>query len=154
MADDDGDEAAGKGKKKKLVIGAVVIAALAYQFVLKGSPAPQEATDSPPEDIALVEGEVAPIPELVVNLADADEIHYLRLGIAAVLEKGIAASSVEKELPKINDVVIDIVSTKTFTELRAPGATVALKQEISTAARAAFDDSTVVRVIFTTFVMQ
>ena len=42
--------------------------------------------------LELVEGEVAPIPELVVNLADEDEIHYLRLGVAAVLEEGIAAN--------------------------------------------------------------
>ena len=50
--------------------------------------------------------------------------------------------------------MIDVVSTKTFAELRAPGATADLKDEISEAARAAFDDERVVRVIFTTFVMQ
>jgi flagellar basal body-associated protein FliL len=154
MADDE-EEESGKKSKKKLIIVAAVVAGLAYQFVLKGDPpVVPESVDGVPVELALVEGEVAPIPELVVNLADTDVIHYLRLGVAAVLEEGISADSVEDELPKINDVVIDIISGKTFAELRGPGATVALKEELSIAARAAFDDSTVVRVIFTTFVMQ
>ena len=54
----------------------------------------------------------------------------------------------------MNDVVIDTVSTKTFDELRKEGATTALKDEISVAAQEVFPDGEVVRVIFTTFVMQ
>ena len=97
---------------------------------------------------------MATIEELVVNLADRDQVHYLRVGVGVVLEAGIAVADIEPELAKINDVVIDIVSTKTFDELRAPGATADLKDEISVAARAAFDDERVVRIIFTNFVMQ
>lgn len=154
MADETGDDAAAAAKKKKkMIIGALVIAGLAYQFVLKPKP-PVEDSAAAAEQEVIEEGEVATIEELVVNLADRDEVHYLRVGVGVVLEAGIAVADIEPELAKINDVVIDIVSTKTFDDLRAPGATAGLKDEISEAARAAFDDERVVRIIFTNFVMQ
>ncbi len=155
MADETDDEAAAaaKKKKKKMIIGGLVVAGLAYQFVLKPAPPAEDAAEAAAEEV-VEEGEVATIEELVVNLADRDEVHYLRVGVGVVLEAGIAIGDIEPELAKINDVVIDIVSTKTFDDLRAPGATADLKDEISEAARAAFDDERVVRVIFTNFVMQ
>ncbi len=145
-------EAAAKAKKKKMIIGGVVVAALAYQFVLKGSPPPEEVVD--PAEVVIEEGEIAPLEELVVNLADTDEIHYLRLGGAAVINAEFALADIEAQLPKVNDVVIDTVATKTFDELRQRGATTALKEEISAATQEVFPDGEVVRVIFTTFVMQ
>ncbi len=146
-------EAAAKAKKKKMmmIVGGLVVAGLAYQFVLKG--APPEAGDAE-VDAVVEEGEIAPLEEMVVNLADTDEVHYLRLGVAAVLDAEVAADEVEPQLPKVNDVVIDVVSAKTFDELRAPGSTAALKEELSTAVQEAFPEGEVVRVIFTTFVMQ
>jgi flagellar FliL protein len=155
MADEtDDDAAAAKKKKKKMMIGGLVVAGLAYQFVLKPSPPAEDPAAAAAEEAVVEEGEVATIEEMVVNLADRDEVHYLRVGVGVVLELGIAVADIEPELAKINDVVIDIVSTKTFEELRAPGATASLKDEISEAARAAFDDERVVRIIFTSFVMQ
>lgn len=146
-------EAKAKAKKKKLMIGGLVIAGLAYQFVLKGSPPPEE-DDAAAVEVVIEEGEIAPLEEMVVNLADADEIHYLRLGVGAALSADFALADIETELPKVNDVVIDVVSTKTFTELRKPNATTSLKEEISAAVLEVFPDGEVVRVIFTTFVMQ
>lgn len=159
MADDKADdEAAEDGKKKKkgkkkLLLVLVVVGGLVYQFVLKSSPPPEDAAAAAEEEV-VEEGEVAVIEELVVNLADRDETHYLRVGIGVVLEAGIAVADIEPELAKINDIVIDVVSTKTYAELREPGATSDLKDEISRIARAAFDDERVVRIIFTSFVMQ
>ena len=54
----------------------------------------------------------------------------------------------------MSDIVIDVVSQKTFTELRIPGSTTALKEEISAAVAEAFPEGEIVRVIFTTYVMQ
>jgi flagellar protein FliL len=150
--DDEVTEDAGKKKKgkKKLVIVVLLVGGLVYQFVLKKSPPPEDAAAAE----VVEEGEVAVIEELVVNLADRDSTHYLRVGIGVVLEAGIAVADIEPELAKINDIVIDVVSTKTYADLREPGSTSELKDEISLAARAAFDDERVVRLIFTSFVMQ
>jgi len=151
--DDDAAAAAAKKKKKKMIIGGLLVAGLAYQFVLKPKP-PAEDAAAAAEAAVVEEGEVATIEELVVNLADTDEVRYLRVGVGVVLEAGIPSADIEPELAKVNDVVIDVVSTKTYAELRAPRATRALKDEISEKVRVAFDEERVVRVIFTTFVMQ
>lgn len=159
MADEPSDEevkAAAKAAKKKKIIGIVVVAGLLCNFVLKGSPPPTEEELAALEAAELVieEGEIAPLEELVVNLADQDALHYLRLGVAAVLSIDFVLADMEPQLVKVNDVVIDVVSLKTFGELREPGATIALKEEISVAVQEAFPDGEVVRVISTTFVMQ
>lgn len=152
MAEEEDEAAAAAAKKKKMMIGGLIAAVLVYQFVLKSSdPIEAEAVEEVPE---VVEGEIAPIEELVVNLADTDAVHYLRVGVAAVLAEGTLAVDMENQLPKVNDVVIDVVAEKTFDELREPGSTLALKEEISAAVQEAFPDGEVVRVIFTTFVMQ
>lgn len=150
--DEEAAAAAAKAKKKK-IIGLLVIAGLAYQFVLKGSPPPEELAGAEVE-IELEEGEIAPLEELVVNLADTGEVHYLRLGVAAVLNAEFTLELVEPQLAKVSDVVIDVVSTKTFEELREVGATTALKAEISEAVQTVFEEDEIVRVIFTTYVMQ
>lgn len=143
-----------KNKKKKLAILAVVVlAAAAYQFVLN-KPAADDPAAASGEQAAPEEGAVVPLPELVVNLADLEDIRYLRVGVAVVLEKGVDAKKIEPELPRISDVVIDLASERTFDELRTPGAKQQLRDDLSAAARAEFDDEMVVRVIFTTFVMQ
>ena len=147
-------EAAAKAKKKKMIVIGLVGAGLLYQFVLKGSPPPEEDLAVAEAEVVLEEGDVAPIEELVVNLADPDELHYLRVGVAAVLNAEATLEVVEPQLPKVSDVVIDVLSTKTFEELRQPGATTRLKDEISLAVREVFEEDEVVRVIFTTFVMQ
>ena len=153
--DEEAAEAAAKAKKKKMIIGLVVGGGLLYNFVLKGSPPPEEETVAGAAvEVVVEEGEIAPIEELVVNLADQDELHYLRVGVGAVLSLETVLADIEPQLPKVSDIVIDVVSQKTFTELRIPGSTTALKEEISVAVAEAFPEGEIVRVIFTTYVMQ
>ena len=138
-----------------MIIGLVVGGGLLYNFVLKGSPPPEEETVAGAAvEVVVEEGEIAPIEELVVNLADQDELHYLRVGVGAVLSLETVLADIEPQLPKVSDIVIDVVSQKTFTELRIPGSTTALKEEISVAVAEAFPEGEIVRVIFTTYVMQ
>ena len=151
--DEEAEAAAKAKKKKKMIIGAILIAGLAYQFVLKKPPPPEDEAMAEVE-IVIEEGEIAPMGELVVNLADVDQIHYLRLSVAAVLNAEFTLEVMEPQLPKVSDVIIDTVSAKTFAELREPGATTTLKKEISEALQDVFEEGEIVRVIFTTFVMQ
>lgn len=147
--------AAKKKKKRSMIIGLVVVLGAVYKFVL--APAPEEV----PEEMAfvdeepeIVEGDVVPIPELVLNLADEGELRYVRLGVAVVLEEGTTKDIFEPQLAIVSDVVVDVVSAKTLAELRVPGAKEEIKAELSIKAREAFDDTTVARIIFTSFVMQ
>lgn len=152
---DDDDAAAAAAKKKKMMIGGVILAGVAYKFVLAPAPAPEEV-EPIDEGVARVieEGEVVSVPELIINLADQDELRYLRVGVAVVLELGVAPADIEPKLPLINDVVVDVMSAKELDELREPGAKQDAKDELSERVREAFDDELVARVIFTSFVMQ
>lgn len=150
----DEDEAAAKSAKKKKIIGAVVAAALLYNFVLKPKPAPEEEVLPEGVEAVIAEGEVVPIPELVLNLADEDELRYLRVGAAVILEEGAVAADFEPNAPIVSDIMVDLLSSKTIADLRAPGAKEEAKEELSALAREAFDDAVIARIIFTSFVMQ
>ena len=139
--------------KKPMIIGGVVAAALVYNFVLKPAPEPEEPVEEAAERV-IEEGEIFPMEEIVVNLADSDDNRYLRVGLALVLEAGTPSIAMETEAPIAIDAAIDYLSAQTFEDLQADGAKTKVRDELSTLIRAAYDDEKVVRVLFTTFVMQ
>ena len=162
MADELNEEeeeaaAAAAKKKKMMIIGAVLAAGAVYKFVLSGG------GDVPPDALASVdevveeqvaEGDIIPIPEMTLNLADEDELRFARIGLAVVLLEGEDPVVAATKMPLVQDVVVDVVGDMTFAELRAPGAKEALKETVSELSREAFDGETVSRVLFTSFVMQ
>ena len=150
----DGDEKK-KGLVTKLKPVFMIVAAVAgYKFFLAPKPAPaptaevSAAAEAEPE-----EGAIVTMPELVLNLAGPKQT-YLRVGAALVLEKGVDAEVLKEEVPLASDVLVDVLSAKTPEELKDPASKTELKKELSEKVRHAFHDEKVVRVIFTTFVMQ
>jgi flagellar basal body-associated protein FliL len=144
------------GKKKPMMIGGAIVAAVVvYKFVLAPAPVPVEegAIDEMAERV-LEEGEIFPLSEIVVNLTDTDENRYLRVGIALVLEKGTTAATMELETAVAVDAIIDYLSAQSMADLREPGSKTTVREDLSENIRAAYDDSKVVRVLLTTFVMQ
>ena len=156
---DDGDEKKGLGAKLKPIL-MIVAAGAAYKFVL----APKPATTGASVIVAAAEkpveeGSVVTVPELVLNLKKEegdDKEHYLRVGAALVLVKGTDAKvfTEEGEIPKASDVLVEVLSEKTVTELSEPGAKTALKEELTEKVKEAYEGKKVVRVLFTSFVMQ
>lgn len=155
MAKKKGKDDEAKGGSKKKIIAGVIVAALAYKFMLAPKPKAKEevATDAHGEAAKIEEGGVVSLPDLTLNLAGS-QTHYLRVGIALILEKGASSEHMKEELPIASDVAVDVLSAKTFEELTEPGAKTELKAELSEKVREAYHDSTVARVIFTSFVMQ
>jgi flagellar FliL protein len=140
--------------KKLMPILVLLGAAAGYKFVLAPKPAEKAADgEVAAADEAIAEGPVVTLPEQVLNLA-GNETHYLRIGVALVLEEGTSAEHMEEELPIASDVVVDVMSAKTLEELRDPEAKTAAKEELSEKVREAYHGEKVARVIFTTFVMQ
>lgn len=152
-----GEAKAGGGKKKKkLIIGAVAVLALGgvYKFVLAPSPAPAEGEgEEAPEALALAEGEILELPEVVINLADP-ETRYARVGLALVLEEGLVAKDFELEAAIAKDVALSYLSSFTYAQLRDPVVKQQAKDELSRLVREAYGDAKVVRVLWTVLVMQ
>lgn len=151
------DEAGGRQLDKKKIIGGVVAAGLVYQFVIAPKLQPEETAEEAAARMAEIEeGDVVPVPELVLNLADPDDLHYVRVGVAVILAEGASAEKFEPRSPIVSDIVVDTISDMTLEELRAPGAKEAVKEELTERVREEFNEDrpTVARVIFTSFVMQ
>src|SRR4051794_8164804 len=144
MAKSKGADEAPKKSKKKLIV--IVVIALAW-FKLMG---PGKAAPAPAETggvHAVKEGEVMALPDLTLNLADTGEPRYLRVGLALILEAGTSADAMKNDAAIASDVAVDVLSAKTFDELRAPGAKDAVKKELSEKVRKAYEDKKVARVI-------
>jgi flagellar FliL protein len=156
--DEDAAEKKGKGKgkgKKFVPVLLIVAAAAGYKFFLAPKPAVDEEAAAEVAAAAeqVKEGPVVTIPELVLNLAGG-EAHYLRVGAALVLEEGVDPELFAGELPHASDVLVDVLSEKTLEELKEPGSKAKLKEELSEKVREAYHGEKVVRVLFTSFVMQ
>ena len=152
----EGEEKKG-GLVTKLKPVLMIVAAVAgYKFFLAPKPATTPAATSEVSAAAVAEpeeGSIVAMPELVLNLA-GPKTTYLRVGAALVLEKGVKPESMTEEIPLASDVLVDVLSAKTPEELKEPDAKTALKKELSEKVRHVYHDAKVVRVIFTTFVMQ
>ena len=147
------DDAKAKSKLPKIVIGLVLLV-VAYKFVLAPKKdASANATGAAGAAAEVKEGEVMSLPELTLNLADAQP-RYLRVGIALILQAGTSTESMKSDAPIASDVAVDVLSARTYAELHAPGAKQAVKDELSKKVREAYDGKKVARVIFTSFVMQ
>ncbi len=160
MADEEIDEeeaaAAAAAKKKKMIIGGVLAAGALYRFVLSGGDPPPDALAAvtEPAEVEIAEGEIIQIPEMTLNLADKDELHFARIGLAVVLLEGEDVTIATTKMPLVQDVVVDVVGDMTFDELRETGAKDRLREIISEESREAFDGEMVSRILFTSFVMQ
>jgi flagellar basal body-associated protein FliL len=145
----DGD-AAKKNSKSKLIVVVVALALVGYKFFLAPQPAPAKVVDAPPK-----EGVVVSLPDLTLNLADdSTPSRYLRVGVALVLEAGVTAESMKEELAKASDVAVTELSRYHYAELHDVAKREQAKADLSKKVREAYDNTKVVRVIFTSFVMQ
>ncbi|MEL7157030.1 MAG: flagellar basal body-associated FliL family protein [Actinomycetota bacterium] len=161
MADDNDEneeEEGGGGGKKKIIMIVGVLAALGgvYNFVLKPSPPPEELT---PEEMAAelepVEGEIFQMEEMILNIeGEAGSGTFLRIGLAMVLEEGVLVADFEMQQAIAKDVSVQYLSSIESSTLRTAEGRQAAKDELAALIREAYGDEMVLRVLFTSLVMQ
>lgn len=117
QAAEKGEDAPPKGKKKLLMIVALVLVVglAAYWFVLKPKPAAAKEKPEP--------GEVVALEPRQVNLAGG---HYLKIGIALQL----TAKAHEVDGSKALDATIELFSNLSMEELSKPHSREKLKHEL------------------------
>ena len=157
--DEDEEEEGGGKKKLVMIVGGLVAAGAAYQFVLKPAP-PPDAEMVPAQTVAeptvttLVAGEIVELEEMILNVGGEEASGYLRIGMAIVLEEGIVAADFEAEIAIAKDVAVHYLSAQEPASLRSPEGREAAKAELSTLIREAYGNEKVMRVLFTSMVMQ
>lgn len=94
------------------------------------------------------------LEETVVNLADKDELRYLKIAVALGLEKKDSEEHLKEHLPVMRDAVIGVLTRKTFDDLHTPEGVEKTKKEIRKAVNKHLKKLHVVQVYFEGFAMQ
>jgi len=103
---------------------------------------------------AVVIGEMFPLDPFVVNLADGNGKRYLRATVQLELAPEQAVATFEQRLPQIRDVVLTILSTKEFENIRTADGKKNLRAEIIARLNELLNNESVANIYFTDFVIQ
>lgn len=95
-----------------------------------------------------------PLDEFVVNLADQREPRYLKVEIVIEVRGNKAKDEVTDLKPKIRDGIIQVLSSKYYSELLESSGKERLKAQLKSALNGIMEDSKVVNVYFTSLAMQ
>lgn len=94
------------------------------------------------------------IADITINLADADVSRFLRAKIKLELRNEASQGRVEQQMVKINDMVLTLLSSKTFAEIRTPQGKYDLKEDIVYRINRLVGGKPVKNMFFTDFVSQ
>mgnify|MGYP005840269907 FL=1 len=134
-----------------LLLGAVVIggAVGTLVFSMLGSANKRHGAQKEP-----VAQKLIPVEEIVVNLADAREPHYLKTSIVLEVHGASAEHEAETLMPKIRDAAISVLSAQLYQDLLKPQQRERLKESIKKRVNAVMGESKVVSVYFSDFAIQ
>ncbi len=148
-----------KGGKKGLFIFLalfIVLAAAgggAYFFFLKGGGEEKKEVkeiEKKPTEI----GVMFDLGTFIVNLADPGVEMYAKVSITLELSDQEVTKEVEKRLPIVKDAVIDILSSKTYSDIRTPEGKEKLRFELIKRINTILVKGGVRNLYFTEFVVQ
>ena len=167
MADDKSNKAedtAKVGSKKKLIIlVALVLAVLAGGgagvWVFLGSSSGEEVhdADQKSEQGSNRYDEPGPIVELdpfVVNLADQEQLRYLKMSIKLELDRPEVETDFPEKLPAIRDALLVLFTSKESQTLRTINGKRRMREEILIRANGVMSKGNVTKVFFTDFIIQ
>jgi len=135
---DSAEPPVSKGRGKKWVLLGLGFSVLAiglfgvvYFFRVSSEAEPAEEVEAVATEQEV--NEVFQIRPFVINLADPDGIHYLRLGLSlGIFNPKPGSLVIDKNvlLPKLKDYLLTTVGKKSLSEIVSPDGRVKLKREI------------------------
>lgn len=99
-------------------------------------------------------GEIVSIPPLLVNLAEPQGRRYLKLALDVEVKDKAAADELNKNMPKVKDALLLLLSSKTYEDLSTLEDKILLKKEIVERLTLALGEQKVLRVYITEIVIQ
>lgn len=156
-----------KKSKFKLILILLIIlivvggGAAAYFLIFAKKPAEgnagQMAVDTTPKKPNAGGTQIGPLysfDTFIVNLADPGGIRYLKVSMQAELDSDKLADEIEKRKPQIRDIILTVLSSKTYAEVSTAQGKLALKQEIMRRINLTLTSGAVKGIYFTEFVSQ
>ncbi|MFN3598437.1 MAG: flagellar basal body-associated protein FliL [Aquificaceae bacterium] len=143
----------GSSKKKLLIILPFLLLIAAggggYFFVFSKKDKKEESSPLPSQV-----GVMMDIGTFTVNLADRDVDTYARVSITMEISDQKVRQEVEKRLPIIKDVIIDVLSSKTSSYVKTPEGRENLRLELIKRINTILIEGGVRNIYFTEFVVQ
>ncbi|KAA0258418.1 flagellar basal body protein FliL [Deferribacter autotrophicus] len=157
------EEGGKKKKKSKLFLIIILVVVLligggaAYFFLVKGK-ADKNAEETVKEKKqAKVDAGIGPLYSLdtfIVNLADPGGTRYLKVTMQLELDNEKLQEEMDKRKPQIRDVILTVLSSKTYAEVSTAQGKLALKQELIRRINLILTSGTIRSIYFTEFVAQ
>ena len=114
----------------------------------------EEVTDEEDEGQVATMGALFPLDTFIVNLADEKSKRYLRVTMQIELKEGEPLELLEKRLVQVRDIILMVLPTKRFQEIRSADGKTVLRQEIMARLNDLFKKEAVNNIYFTEFVVQ
>ena len=144
-----------------VVVLVVVGGALGLKFfapgLLPGSAekAPEEETEPEEKEVGAAElGVLTPLKPFIVNLADPAGQRYLKLSMTLEVETPEAAAEVDTRMPQIRDVILLLLSSMRFEDVRTIEGKMRLRGQIIARCNTILTAGKVKNVFFSEFVVQ
>lgn len=164
MADESGTEAAlakaGSGKKM-MVLGLLGVLLLgggggAAWFFMGGQKeeGAKHAEDAQGEKHAQEPGPVMELDPFLLNLADRDELRFLKVSIKLELDRPEENTDYQNKVPAIRDALLVLLSSKESQLLRTVNGKRRIREEILTRVNGVMSKGKVSNVYFTDFIIQ
>lgn len=152
-----------KGSKLYIIIGVVIVLLAGGgggAFWFMRSRAPKDAAAEQKEKEAkekTAERGLISFEPFVVNLADPNVSRFLRVTVQLVVPGKEVAEKIQKtpvDLLRVRSAILDVLTAQTSDKLVTPDGKTELKHAISEKAGEALDETKVLDVLFTDFVIQ
>jgi flagellar FliL protein len=159
------EKSSGGGSKLLLIVIIVllllllIIGGLVAYFLLAGNskepqPQPQQQVEKKVPASLVKMGPIYPLDKFIVNLVSANADRYLKCKIDLELSNAKVQKEIDKKLPAIRDMIIQILSSKTVEEIQTARGKEKLKEEIKRKINSILTTGEVTNVYFTEFVIQ
>jgi flagellar FliL protein len=99
-------------------------------------------------------GPIYPLDQFIVNLVSNNADRYLKCKISFELDSPDLQQEIDKKLPAVRDIVINILSSKTVEEIQTAKGKEKLKEEIRRKVNEILTTGEIRHVYFTEFVIQ
>ena len=105
----------------------------------------------PPHDAA---GAIEPMDPFIVNLGDEDGRRYVKATIQVEFYEAIVPPEFHQRLAQTRDMLLTLLSSKTFGDVRTPHGKAMLREEIVNRLNTVLAEDAVKAVYFTEFIVQ
>jgi len=146
-----------------LVLGVGSFIAWKMMNLEQATPSAEQGQVEPTQDTKIPEAEdenpdsppvLVDLADITINLADTDVSRFLRAKIKLEVRNEEAVPRVQQHMIKINDMVLTLLSSKTFAEIRTPQGKYDLKEDIVYRVNRLVGGKPVKNMYFTDFVSQ